>query len=225
MRCGLYIGGRAKTLMFVQLNPDVTSYSESMSTLKFAERVSGVELGAAKTSKEGKDVRDLMEQVKVTHFLPSLFLSYLSLAINSRYMNHLLFLQLASLKDTIARKDEEIEKLLLVKDIHHPPQRLQKPMMRRKSIGHTDDINSDTGEYSSQQSRYSVTDGESLASSAEAEYDERLSEITSDAASNGTQGSMDVAKRPPKISDRLQQHILLSLLLMVLRDLFLFLTF
>lgn len=135
-------------------------------------------------------------------------------------MKHLLFLQLASLKDTIARKDEEIEKLLLVKDIHHPPQRLQKPMMRRKSIGHTDDINSDTGEYSSQQSRYSVTDGESLASSAEAEDDERLSEITSDAASNGTQGSMDVAKRPPKISDRLQQHILLSLLLLVLRDLF-----
>lgn len=58
------IGGRAKTLMFVQLNPDATSYSESMSTLKFAERVSGVELGAAKSSKDGKDVRDLMEQVK-----------------------------------------------------------------------------------------------------------------------------------------------------------------
>lgn len=57
-------GGRAKTLMFVQLNPDITSYSESMSTLKFAERVSGVELGAAKSSKDGRDVRDLMEQVK-----------------------------------------------------------------------------------------------------------------------------------------------------------------
>lgn len=57
-------GGRAKTLMFVQLNPDVTSYLESMSTLKFAERVSGVELGAAKSSKDGRDVRDLMEQVK-----------------------------------------------------------------------------------------------------------------------------------------------------------------
>ncbi|KAG7651613.1 Kinesin motor domain [Arabidopsis thaliana x Arabidopsis arenosa] len=158
------LGGRAKTLMFVQLNPDATSYSESMSTLKFAERVSGVELGAAKTSKEGKDVRDLMEQ-------------------------------LASLKDTIARKDEEIERL------QHQPQRLQKSMMRRKSIGHTDDINSDTGEYSSQ-SRYSVTDGESLASSAEAEYDEILSEITSDAASMGTQGSIDVTKRPPRILDR-----------------------
>lgn len=50
--------------MFVQLNPDVVSYSESMSTLKFAERVSGVELGAAKSSKDGRDVRDLMEQVE-----------------------------------------------------------------------------------------------------------------------------------------------------------------
>lgn len=49
--------------MFVQINPDVTSYSESLSTLKFAERVSGVELGAAKSNKEGRDVRDLMDQV------------------------------------------------------------------------------------------------------------------------------------------------------------------
>ncbi|KAJ0255741.1 Kinesin-like protein KIN-14P [Hirschfeldia incana] len=164
------LGGRAKTLMFVQLNPDATSYSESMSTLKFAERVSGVELGAAKSSKEGKDARDLMEQV-------------------------------ASLKDTIARKDEEIERLLLVKDSHNP-QRLQKPMVRRKSFGQTDDMNSETGEYSSQ-SRHSVTDGESLSSSVEGEYEERLSEATSDASSIGTQKSSDVvAKRPPKISDR-----------------------
>lgn len=56
-------GGQAKTLMFVQLNPDIVSYSESLSTLKFAERVSGVELGAARSSKEGRDVRELMEQV------------------------------------------------------------------------------------------------------------------------------------------------------------------
>lgn len=49
--------------MFVQLSPDVNSYSESLSTLKFAERVSGVELGAARSSKEGRDVRELMEQV------------------------------------------------------------------------------------------------------------------------------------------------------------------
>ncbi|XVE58775.1 hypothetical protein DITRI_Ditri04bG0196300 [Diplodiscus trichospermus] len=85
------LGGQAKTVMFVQLNPDVTSYSESMSTLKFAERVSGVELGAARSSKEGKDVRELMEQM-------------------------------ASLKDTIAKKDEEIERLQLLKDLKngHP---------------------------------------------------------------------------------------------------------
>lgn len=62
-------GGQAKTLMFVQLNPDIESYSESMSTLKFAERVSGVELGAARSNKEGKDVRDLLEQVNLDlHF-------------------------------------------------------------------------------------------------------------------------------------------------------------
>jgi len=49
--------------MFVQINSDVSSYSETLSTLKFAERVSGVELGAARSSKEGKDVRELIEQV------------------------------------------------------------------------------------------------------------------------------------------------------------------
>lgn len=53
--------------MFVQLNPDVSSFTESLSTLKFAERVSGVELGAAKSSKEGRDVRELMEQVLQLH--------------------------------------------------------------------------------------------------------------------------------------------------------------
>ncbi|KAH8513426.1 hypothetical protein H0E87_006626 [Populus deltoides] len=45
------------------LNPDVDSYSETISTLKFAERVSGIELGAAKSNKEGRNTRELMEQV------------------------------------------------------------------------------------------------------------------------------------------------------------------
>ncbi|TKY44711.1 Kinesin-4 protein [Spatholobus suberectus] len=80
------LGGQAKTLMLVQINSDVKSFSESLSTLKFAERVSGVELGAAKSTKEGRDVRELMEQV-------------------------------ASLKDTILVKDEEIEQLQLLKDL------------------------------------------------------------------------------------------------------------
>ncbi|XP_064942373.1 kinesin-like protein KIN-14C isoform X1 [Musa acuminata AAA Group] len=84
------LGGHAKTLMFVHINPDVGSYSETLSTLKFAERVSGVELGAARSQKEGKDVRDLMEQV-------------------------------TSLKDTIAKKDEEIEQLKLKAFISRSP--------------------------------------------------------------------------------------------------------
>ncbi|KAK9668805.1 hypothetical protein RND81_13G088100 [Saponaria officinalis] len=57
------LGGRAKTLMFVQVNPDVSSYSETLSTLKFAERVSGVELGAARNNKEGRDVKELTDQM------------------------------------------------------------------------------------------------------------------------------------------------------------------
>lgn len=49
--------------MFIQVNPDASSYSESLSTLKFAERVSTIELGAARSNKEGKEVRDLMDLV------------------------------------------------------------------------------------------------------------------------------------------------------------------
>lgn len=65
--------------MFVQLNPDVTSFSESLSTLKFAERVSGIELGAAKSSKDGKDVRELTEQVLCFyHFLRMIKLFFTS---------------------------------------------------------------------------------------------------------------------------------------------------
>ncbi|KAF8394778.1 hypothetical protein HHK36_020993 [Tetracentron sinense] len=44
---GVMLGGQAKTVMFVQVNPDVNSYLKTRNALKFAERVSGVELGAA----------------------------------------------------------------------------------------------------------------------------------------------------------------------------------
>ncbi|XP_054824248.1 kinesin-like protein KIN-14J [Prosopis cineraria] len=78
------LGGQAKTLMFVQLNPDTASYCETISTLKFAVRVAGVELGAARGNREGRDVKELLEQV-------------------------------ASLKDALARKDEEVERLQQLK--------------------------------------------------------------------------------------------------------------
>lgn len=104
------LGGQAKTLMFVQLNPDVASYSETISTLKFAERVSGVELGAARSNKEGRDVRELMEQMSF-------------------------------LKDAMARKDEEIERLQLLKANHNgakplsPSLRHASSSPRRHSVG------------------------------------------------------------------------------------------
>lgn len=69
--------------MFVQLNPDATSYSETLSTLKFAERVSGVELGAAKSNKDSKEVRELMDQVM--NVFAFIHIQLLSIARNISY--------------------------------------------------------------------------------------------------------------------------------------------
>ncbi|KAH9291350.1 hypothetical protein KI387_043462, partial [Taxus chinensis] len=54
--------GQAKTLMFVHISPEAESYGETLSTLKFAERVATVELGAARSNKESAEVRELKEQ-------------------------------------------------------------------------------------------------------------------------------------------------------------------
>lgn len=48
--------------MFVHISPDLESYGETLSTLKFAERVASVELGAARSNKESRELRDLKEQ-------------------------------------------------------------------------------------------------------------------------------------------------------------------
>uniref|UniRef100_A0A453K096 Kinesin motor domain-containing protein n=1 Tax=Aegilops tauschii subsp. strangulata TaxID=200361 RepID=A0A453K096_AEGTS len=57
------LGGQAKTLMFVHISPEPDVVNETISTLKFAERVASVELGAAKANKEGGEVRELKEQI------------------------------------------------------------------------------------------------------------------------------------------------------------------
>uniref|UniRef100_A0ACD5XN30 Uncharacterized protein n=1 Tax=Avena sativa TaxID=4498 RepID=A0ACD5XN30_AVESA len=57
------LGGQAKTLMFVHISPESESVNETISTLKFAERVASVELGTAKANKEGGEVRELKEQI------------------------------------------------------------------------------------------------------------------------------------------------------------------
>nr|XP_019710231.1 kinesin-like protein KIN-14F isoform X3 [Elaeis guineensis] len=57
------LGRQAKTLMFVHISPDIDAIGETISTLKFAERVSSVELGAAQLNKESGEVKELREQV------------------------------------------------------------------------------------------------------------------------------------------------------------------
>ncbi|KAL6208232.1 hypothetical protein ACLB2K_019183 [Fragaria x ananassa] len=57
------LGGQAKTLMFVHISPEPDAIGETVSTLKFAERVATVELGAAKVNKDGADVKALKEQI------------------------------------------------------------------------------------------------------------------------------------------------------------------
>lgn len=57
------LGGQAKTLMFVHVSPEPEAVNETISTLKFAERVASVELGTAKANKEGGEVRELKEQI------------------------------------------------------------------------------------------------------------------------------------------------------------------
>ncbi|KAH9606266.1 hypothetical protein KSS87_020101 [Heliosperma pusillum] len=58
------LGGQAKTLMFVHISPEPDAIGETISTLKFAERVSTVELGAARTNKDSSsDVKELKEQI------------------------------------------------------------------------------------------------------------------------------------------------------------------
>ncbi|EFJ28715.1 hypothetical protein SELMODRAFT_93581 [Selaginella moellendorffii] len=74
------LGGQAKALMFVHINPDNDSYGETISTLKFAERVSSVELGAARSNREASGIREYKEQIM-------------------------------SLKEILAKKDAEIERL------------------------------------------------------------------------------------------------------------------
>jgi kinesin family protein C2/C3 len=49
--------------MFVHINPETDSFIETMSTLKFAERVATIELGAARANKESGQVKDLKEEV------------------------------------------------------------------------------------------------------------------------------------------------------------------
>jgi Kinesin motor domain len=60
-----FLGGQAKTLMFVHVSPEMNALGETLSTLNFAERVSSVELGAAWANKESIEVKGLREEVRL----------------------------------------------------------------------------------------------------------------------------------------------------------------
>ncbi|PON53900.1 Kinesin-like protein [Parasponia andersonii] len=58
------LGGHAKTLMFAHVSPEEDSFSETISTLKFAQRASTVELGAARSNKESSELIQLKQQIE-----------------------------------------------------------------------------------------------------------------------------------------------------------------
>ena len=71
------IGGHAKTLMLAHLNPEEDSFGETISTLKFAQRVSTVELGTACLNKESSSkVMELKEQVNIPATIIELFVFF-----------------------------------------------------------------------------------------------------------------------------------------------------
>ncbi|AEE28407.1 P-loop nucleoside triphosphate hydrolases superfamily protein with CH (Calponin Homology) domain-containing protein [Arabidopsis thaliana] len=57
------LGGQAKTLMFIHISPELEDLGETLSTLKFAERVATVDLGAARVNKDTSEVKELKEQI------------------------------------------------------------------------------------------------------------------------------------------------------------------
>ncbi|TQE05407.1 hypothetical protein C1H46_008997 [Malus baccata] len=57
------LGGHAKTMMFVHINPELNALGETISTLKFAERVASIELGAAQSHKETGEIRELKDEI------------------------------------------------------------------------------------------------------------------------------------------------------------------
>lgn len=66
--------------MFVHISPEPDAIGETLSTLKFAERVATVELGAARVNKDTSDVKELKEQVLT-------FWSHLMINLNNVHAN------------------------------------------------------------------------------------------------------------------------------------------
>lgn len=68
--------------MFIHISPEVDTLGETLSTLKFAERVATVELGAARVNKDTSEVKELKEQVIFYNTILSHYLHTLSKSLN-----------------------------------------------------------------------------------------------------------------------------------------------
>lgn len=51
--------------MFAHLSPEGDSFGETISTLKFAQRVSTIQLGAVRANKESGEIMQLKDQVNL----------------------------------------------------------------------------------------------------------------------------------------------------------------
>lgn len=58
------LGGHAKILMFAHVSPEGDNITETVSTLKFAQKVSTVELGAAQSNKMNSEVMELKQEIE-----------------------------------------------------------------------------------------------------------------------------------------------------------------
>ncbi|KAL9232587.1 hypothetical protein vseg_007684 [Gypsophila vaccaria] len=58
------LGGKAKILVFAHVTPDGDSFTSTVSTLKFAQTISTIELGAAQSNKENSEVIKLKNEIE-----------------------------------------------------------------------------------------------------------------------------------------------------------------
>ncbi|CAI8587068.1 unnamed protein product [Vicia faba] len=132
------LGGHAKTLMFVHINPELNAFGETISTLKFAERVASIELGAAKSNKETGEIRELKEEI-----------SNIKLALERKET------EMEQLKSGNARNATESQKSRAVSPFRLPKYSTSggmKPEIGQRSI---DDRSSEAKNYSSGKQRRS----------------------------------------------------------------------
>ncbi|PPD96781.1 hypothetical protein GOBAR_DD06187 [Gossypium barbadense] len=97
------LAGSERVDKFRGSSPEVNSIGETVSTLKFAERVASIELGAAKSNKETGEIRELKEEI-----------SNLKLALEKKEA------EVEQLKGGTARSATESQRARAVSPFHFP---------------------------------------------------------------------------------------------------------